>query len=315
MWHYLHAVYLDNGTIVWHWAETDPPSQYDDDEAFVLGIDNVPMPISPTGQFRPKALAELKTILERNGVTSIVPGELYWTFDLDKLAERCPAARSFDWFAGQVEQLPRHVEYGEDLPFRGPTIQFTFTKENVQEQTMTAAMPTGVPALIADSLDRFRADYPDPTTAAFIMMQFGNTAAHTAIVKAVRGVLKKFGINGLRADDKQYHDDLFPNVQTYLHGCGFGIAIFERIENDQFNPNVGLEVGYMIASGKPVCYLKDQSLTALQTDLIGKLYRTFDTYQPHATIPNELGAWLSDKGYKPKSSGAGGTRGIVIVGH
>jgi hypothetical protein len=34
----------------------------------------------------------------------------------------------------------------------------------------------------------------------------------------------------------------------------------------------------------------------LQTDLIGKLYRTFDTYDANGTIPNELEGWLNDKG-------------------
>ena len=27
------------------------------------------------------------------------------------------------------------------------------------------------------------------------------------------------------ARDKEYHEDLYPNIQTYMHGCGFGIAI------------------------------------------------------------------------------------------
>jgi len=294
MWHYLHAVQLNDGTFVWHWSETNPPSSYDDDDAFVLAIENVPMPISPTGQFRPKALAELKTILERNGVTCIVPSDLYWTMDLDKLAERCNGGQPFDWFTGHVVQLPRFVEYGEAHPFYGSRIQFTFTKENVHEPTMTTATITVAPTRIADSLDRFRSDYPDSKKAAFVMMRFGDTSAHTAIVKAIRDVLKRFGIAGLRADDREYHEDLLPNVETYMHGCGFGIAVFERIEAEQFNPNVGLEVGYMRALCKPVCLLKDKTLKQLQSDLIGKLYKEFDILHPNETVPDQVESWLSD---------------------
>ena len=79
-------------------------------------------------------------------------------------------------------------------------------------------------------------------------------------------------------------------------GCGFGVAVFERIEAEQFNPNVSLEVGYMRALSKEVCLLKDKTLTTLQTDLLGKLYRQFDPQDPERTIPNELSRWLSDKG-------------------
>lgn len=89
----------------------------------------------------------------------------------------------------------------------------------------------------------------------------------------------------IRADDKQYHDDddLFSNILTYIHGCGFGIAVFERIEIDELNPNVALEVGYMVALGKSICFLKDNTLRTLHADLVGKLYRVFDSLDPVGT--------------------------------
>ena len=96
------------------------------------------------------------------------------------------------------------------------------------------------PAEIADSLDRFREDFPDPSKAAFIMMRFGSTSAHEKIVAAIRKTLAPLGITALRADDREYHDDLFPNILTYMHGCRFGVAVFERIELEDFNPNVSL---------------------------------------------------------------------------
>ena len=80
-----------------------------------------------------------------------------------------------------------------------------------------------------------------------------------------------------------------------MHGCGFGIAIFERITADDFNPNVSLELGYMIALGKPVCLLRDKYLPALHTDLVGRLYESFDPQIPDKTIPGVLAKWLRDK--------------------
>ena len=127
------------------------------------------------------------------------------------------------------------------------------------------------------------------------MMQFTSTPMHEAIVAAIRSTLSKYSITALRADDKEYHDDLFPNVLTYIYGCGFGISVFERLAADDFNPNVSLEVGYMRALRRPVCLLKDKTLQALHTDLVGKLYKSFDPQNPKGSIPPELQKWLEDK--------------------
>ncbi len=72
--------------------------------------------------------------------------------------------------------------------------------------------------------------------------------------------------------------------------------MFERIEADEFNPNIALEVGYLLALRKPVCLLKDKTVKSLHTDLVGKLYRDFDPEDPAATIPTVLRQWPQDKG-------------------
>lgn len=151
------------------------------------------------------------------------------------------------------------------------------------------------PPAVRDSLNHFRVDHTNPDKTAFIMMQFLGTEPHTTIAEVVKDSLGKHGISGVRADDKEYHDDLFPNVQTYMHGCGFGVAVLERIEEQAFNPNVSLEIGYMLALGKPVCLLKDRNLESLNADLIGRLYQEFNSYNPESSIPPKLDKWLSDK--------------------
>lgn len=126
------------------------------------------------------------------------------------------------------------------------------------------------------------------------MMKYGTTAAHQNIVNAIKQTLDPYGITAIRADEKDYHADLYPNILTYLYGCGFGIAVFERIEQDDFNPNVSLEVGYMLALGKKVCLLKDQTLRTLHTDLVSKLYKQFDPQDPLSSIPPLLERWMKD---------------------
>jgi hypothetical protein len=152
------------------------------------------------------------------------------------------------------------------------------------------------PVEITESLKQFLNDHPDPSKVAFVMMRFGTTPAHNNIVESIRSTLQPLGITALRADEKQYHPDLWYNILTYLVGCGFGIAVFERIEQEEFNPNVALEVGYLYGVGKPVCLLKDKTLKILHADIIGRLYCQFDPLDPRGTIPPPLRKWLSDTG-------------------
>ncbi len=169
------------------------------------------------------------------------------------------------------------------------------TPSSTEGESEEVARAEDAPLLIRESLRRFRDNYPDPATVAFILMQFRDTKPHQRIVQAVKDGLAEHGITGVRADDKEYHEDLFPNVLTYMHGCGMGVAVFEQIEAQSFNPNVALEFGYMYAMRKPLCLLKDRNLTALHSDLVGKLYREFDSYDPASTIPPRLSKWLTDR--------------------
>ena len=152
------------------------------------------------------------------------------------------------------------------------------------------------PPAIRSSLQLYLRDHLLDKTTAFIMMQFGTTTAHKKIVETIKRVCQQNGIVAMRADDKQYHDNLLNNVLTYIHGADIGVAIFERIEADTYNPNVSFEVGYMRALNKPVCILKDRTIHILQTDLLGELYKSFDPLHPEKTIPEELERWLTDKG-------------------
>jgi len=151
------------------------------------------------------------------------------------------------------------------------------------------------PLELTESLRHFLRDHQQIERNAFIMMRFGETKAHGAIDRAIRTTLKQYGIEALRADQKEYHEDLLANVLTYIYGCRFGIAVFERLEKEDFNPNVSFEVGYLRGLRKPICLLKDKTLSTLQTDLIGKLYRSFDPQSPEESIPPELEKWLRDK--------------------
>lgn len=197
----------------------------------------------------------------------------------------CDSSGSLDHASD--EALQRYIE---------PFLNFVLHRLPEDPPSAPAVNVPFTPVAIQESLVRFREDHPCPGKVAFIMMQFGSTTAHIAIEKAIKSALQKYGITGLLARDKEYHDELYPNIQTYLHGSDFGIAVFERIQQEDFNPNVSLEVGYMLGLKKPVLLLKDQTLQTLQTDLVGRLYRSFNTLDPANTIPPPIERWMEDKG-------------------
>lgn len=156
---------------------------------------------------------------------------------------------------------------------------------------------TLIPPEIGDSLHRFQQAFSDENAVAFLMMRFVKGRPHQKITETIKRTCADIGITVLRVDDREFHSDLYWNIMTYCHGCTFGIAVYERIETESFNPNISYEVGYLHALRKPVCILKDETLLALHADLIGKLYRPFDPHDPKSTIPPVLNKWLGDNGF------------------
>jgi hypothetical protein len=158
------------------------------------------------------------------------------------------------------------------------------------------------PIEIQDSLRRFREDFPDPATVAFVMMRFAADGPYALIISGIRDCLKPLGISAVRADDKQYHKDFLSNILTYVYGAGIGLAVFDRTIPDSFNPNIALELGYMMALRKPVCLLKDRTLQSLHSDLVGRLYRPFDPPNATTTISQSIKGWLKDRNMLPEET-------------
>jgi nucleoside 2-deoxyribosyltransferase len=57
-----------------------------------------------------------------------------------------------------------------------------------------------------------------------------------------------------------------------------GVAVFEEIELRAFNPNVAIEVGYMYGLERPVLLLRERRMALMSTDVVGKIYRSFDVF-------------------------------------
>lgn len=242
------------------------------------------------------AIEYIKKVVKDNELGWVVPDEKVWIVDLDKLRKDIPELSEIPWFRKKAFVEPEFM--GEDVVRHGKQKYTAKVIINILHDTLKKRIvqSSEIPTEIRSSIKRFWVDYPEPENVAFIIMRFGKIDAYDSIVSSIKAELKKHGIIGVRADEKEYHDDLFNNVLTYIYGCGFGIAVYERIEDEIFNPNIALEVGYMMALKKPVCLLKERTLRVLHTDLVGKLYKEFDIFDPETTISLELSKWLRDKG-------------------
>ena len=307
---------------VWHYNKGDPTKEYyrltTDGVYAVEGfeganiklllfyLDYIREKFDENAAFEEVTALELKNKLHMSSEAARILGEFLDMGNTRLWGVHAGSLKTSDWTAGVMKDIEDLYDISsQEFLFKqwNDHIEriITHTSKELprilglkRDPLRTPVMGSESPITIQESLEKFKENHPDPTKVAFIMMQFGKTKAHEEIVKAIRSVLDSHGIRGVKANDKEYHEDLFSNVQTYLYGCGFGVAVFELIEAEYFNPNVSLEVGYMLAMKKPVCLLKDQTCKTLQTDLVGKLYKVFDPHDPDKTIPKEISQWLSD---------------------
>lgn len=106
-----------------------------------------------------------------------------------------------------------------------------------------------------------------------------------------------------RADTKVYpkDDDLWTNVCAYMMGCKYGICVFEQIDARDFNPNVQIEYGFLRAADRRVLLLKDSRQPTMPSDIVGKVYRAFDSYRISDSIASQVRKWVeSDLELRPR---------------
>lgn len=155
------------------------------------------------------------------------------------------------------------------------------------------------------------AEYPNSAFNVFLMMRFADSVANRKVVRSLRTALRRYGMNLLRADQKAYSESLWENVKYYMNACDLGVAVFEQLVKKDYNPNVSLELGHMLALGKKVLLLKEHHLPRLPSDIVGHLYKEFDARDIATTIRHAVDAWLQDVGIAKSAS----EKLVVFVSH
>jgi hypothetical protein len=135
----------------------------------------------------------------------------------------------------------------------------------------------------------------------FVMMPFrqDRDERYENIERIIKNELRKAGYKGWLASDRNLAPQLWDNVSAFLLACKYGVAVFTRLEMDnriqeEFNPNVSLELGFLLSRGKKVLILKDAALSKLHTDLVGHLYSEFDLNQVNRQVPKIIRKWVKD---------------------
>ncbi len=145
----------------------------------------------------------LEKVIEINNLSWIAPGYKEWIMDLDKLRESFPDLYSVNWLKGKAFIEPEvepgeELLYGRQLEYKTKVIFYI-----VPETLRSLVMPLETLPEIQESLANFKKDYPDPNKAAFIMMQFGETKAHSQIVEAIKRALDSLVIEILEVEKSE----------------------------------------------------------------------------------------------------------------
>jgi hypothetical protein len=202
------------------------------------------------------------------------------------------------WLKGQTGETAIHVI---EFPFDDDGKKLT---ESLGVQARKYVSEVEFELMVGDNLDSdelngiepefraFLADHPDIDKNVFVMMSFSESEQMTEVFSSIRTTLDSYGLVALRADDRAYAEDVWPNIRVYLAGCKYGIAVFEDIDKREFNPNVAIEFGFMMAKGKRVLPLKEQRLPKMPSDLVSRLYREWNSYDITRTIGKQVGSWI-----------------------
>ena len=247
-------------------------------------------------------LRRFKKILFKYDITYLRPLKNItseWVINLKEFRHSFECLKESDYLKGQLTLEPEYFHsenrdvFTEELINETTSIKFSIYPEDLNIFSITNSI--SIPKELNNSLNRFKKDFNQSSKCGFLMMKFEDTPIQKKLVQVIKDHFKNQNVFIMRADEKWYDDDLLNNIKTYMHGCQFGIALFDRIKSNYFNPNVSLEIGYMTALNKPVLLLKDSTLDSLQTDLVGKLYHEFDFQNPEETLPIVLNKWINDK--------------------
>lgn len=145
----------------------------------------------------------------------------------------------------------------------------------------------------------------DKSKCCFVMMRYRDSKKFGQIEKAVRDTLKKYHVEAGLAKDKAEQPLLWANVCAYMDNAKFGVAIFDNIAcyqqgEPRANPNICMELGYMLAKGADCLILRDianhnDKNSKLFADLDGHIVQNFNSNKPMKFLEDTVSNWIQQR--------------------
>lgn len=149
-----------------------------------------------------------------------------------------------------------------------------------------------------DPLEAYRRNIVDTENQnVFVIMRYGKTKEFKHIERAIKAAVTAYNLRALLAKDVLCDEEIWRNVRWLMDHSRYAIAVFDRLDEPQINPNVTLELGYMLALKKQCLILKDKSMKTLNSDIIGRLYTPFDTHGAYNSVHKAVTTWLDMLGH------------------
>ena len=107
-----------------------------------------------------------------------------------------------------------------------------------------------------------------------------------------RDVCKSHGLELHLASDRAISDDLWTNVAGHMWASKYGIAFFENRRGKGLNYNLTIEVGSMLITGRRCALLRDDSISSMPTDLVGRIYKSVNL-DDLETVGKAVEGWIT----------------------
>jgi len=87
-------------------------------------------------------------------------------------------------------------------------------------------------------------------------------------------------------------DTLWANVVTYMWASKYAIVLVDSADG-VLNSNVLIEIGGMLMTGRRCAILRDKTVPAMPSDLVGHIYKSVDL-SDHGSNVDVIHQWICD---------------------
>jgi hypothetical protein len=113
-----------------------------------------------------------------------------------------------------------------------------------------------------------------------------------SLISELRDAVAKHGLVLQVASDRIAEDTLWSNVVTHMWASKYAIVLMDSLDGAP-NPNVLIEIGGMLMTGRRCAILRDKSVPRMPTDLVGHIYKPTDL-DDHVASIRLVHQWIRD---------------------